>query len=936
MDKFKLAHINARSLSAGFNNIKENILENDYNIFLISETWLSDTIDNRAVEIEGYHLVRADRTGRGGGVGIYLKKTVQFELLEVSKSNFSEQLWIKILIHKKKYGIGVVYRPPNSNSNEFFEHFEDVIANILPTCDGVIAMGDININLLDLDNINTKRCNAFLDAFDLKQIITEPTRITSNKLSLIDVIFCSNEDDICSRGVDQSSNFQSDHQLIYCTLNTNKPRVRTYFKTYRDFANFNYNEFLQELVIIPFFKIYEMDNIDLKVTFFNDLILNIFDKYAPIKTARCTKPRAPWMTDNIKLMIRLRDQAFSRFKKSGNSEHYNYYKGLRNFTTSAIRNEKKAYLSHRIRHGNSKTLWKDLDNLNIYNKKKNIDIPLFIGTPDDINDYFINSVKNLCNYSVQESIDFYTNHSKKIFETKLLFMPLNDIEILNIINSISSDSLGYDKINITMVKYCCPHILPFVTHIINYCLENNVFPEIWKTSYVIPLPKTDIPTQLKDLRPISILPALSKVLEKAVSLQIKVHLEIYNILPQFQSGFRANHSCTTAVAHITDDIIKATDNEMLTALILLDYTKAFDCVNHNVLFAIFHYIGFSENVIIFFSNYLSNRKQIVKIQNNYSEALILESGVPQGSILGPLLFSIYTCNLHSVLEHCLVHCYADDTQLYYSFSPSDIDAANTVINRDIKALVQASNNHSLILNPNKSVLMLFGSRSQRNRYINDLNISIEGTSLQCVTESKNLGFFLDTDLRFKKHINNCIKRAFCNLKKIYASKDLLDKKTIQMLCDSLVLSHFSYGDVVYGPCLDVITSRRIQRIQNSCIRLICGLRGREHVSHKLKEIHWLNMANRRLLHASVFYHKVVITQTPPYLYNKIRFRTDVHNVNIRRKSMITSSMHKTVLYERCFLFNIYKVYNEIPADLKQYSKIAVFKMHMRKALFQSS
>ena len=157
--------------------------------------------------------------------------------------------------------------------------------------------------------------------------------------------------------------------------------------------------------------------------------------------------------------------------------------------------------------------------------------------------------------------------------------------------------------------------------------------------------------------------------------------------------------------------------------------------------------------------------------------------------------------MHSVLKFCKVHCYADDTQLYYSFDSECVDVANELINKDVTELITASLNHNLFINPSKSKVMLFGRAGQRNICLRDLNIKVNDITMVCVNEAKNLGLTIDSDLRFKEHIKNCIRKAFSNLKNIYASRNLLDKQTLLLLCNSLVLSHFNYCDVVYGPCL---------------------------------------------------------------------------------------------------------------------------------------
>lgn len=256
--------------------------------------------------------------------------------------------------------------------------------------------------------------------------------------------------------------------------------------------------------------------------------------------------------------------------------------------------------------------------------------------------------------------------------------------------------------------------------------------------------------EYKDLRPVSILPALSKVVERIVEQQLRRYLDENKFLPLYQSGFRSGHSCLTALTCVVDDIITALDRGMVTVLVLLDYSRAFDTVNHTLLLNCLKYIGLDGTAVKFFENYLSHRCQMVGIEGEYSGVLCAENGVPQGSILGPLLFTIYSCNIMSSLTTCKYHMYADDSQIYYSFPPAELVDALSLINRDLRALAQMSNNHSLILNPTKSVAMVFGNVT--SGLCNDIELIINDTILPIVSEAKNLGVFLDSSLRFRSHL----------------------------------------------------------------------------------------------------------------------------------------------------------------------------------------
>lgn len=905
-----LGHINLRSLNKNYYAFREHVCNYKYDVIGLSETWLSDNVPSGSFEFDNYNLIRKDRGTRGGGVAIYIKNSVRYSLTDYHSLNDSfEHLWIKIHINNRKILYGVVYK--NKYSGEFLEAFEEVVSAILPMCDNLICMGDFNINLLNSDS-NCGKFTNFLENFGLHQIIDEATRICEKTASLLDLIITSNIDFVTTSGV-RDTHF-SDHSLIFCTINTGQTVETQKYYTFRDFSTFNYDTFLQNLHAIEWNQVLYLDNINSKVEFINNNILRLFNYHAPIKTIKCNKKPAPWCTDNIKVLITLRNASLKRFKRTGKIETWNYYKSLRNLTNLCVKNEKKAFFEQQVRQNNSSSLWRTLKKLDIYSKSK-IDLPSHLTNPDEVNDFFI-QVFNNANLPDQALLEYYKSNKKPNIESVFQFQLTTTDEVSSILRKLKSRAVGIDGIGVNLLNLCCPFLTPYFTHLFNFCLENSVFPAEWKHSIVIPCPKVKHPTELKHLRPISILPALSKVLEVIMDRQIKSFSAANKLIPEQQSGFRSGHSCTTALLHISDEIFEATDRKEHTALILLDFSKAFDTINHKLLLAMLSYYGFNDCAIVLLDNYLSKRTQQVRIGRTLSKPGDVTSGVPQGSILGPVLFNLYTSLFCTTLKYCRSHFYADDTQLFYSFSYTDADKAMACINSDLDNLYRFSMRHCLNLNAEKSSAMIFGPVNTINSVKGCLKLSINNTLLNFKDSVKNLGVILDTGLRFREHCSHCIKKSYYALKLLYPHKDILSRRSKITLCDSLVLSHFNYADSLYNSCIDSITSKRIQKVQNSCLRFIYGIPRRYHISDKLRDTNWLNMYHRRLLHTACLVYRVISEKTPPYLYQKIRFRTDIHNVNLRNRGNVTIPKHRTELFKRSFSYQAPKIYNGLqPAFL---------------------
>lgn len=930
---FKLAHLNVRSIVPHFNEFKDLVYEK-FDVIGVTETWLSQNITNNAITLNGYNLFRRDRSTAGGGVGVYLKNHIKAKVIDELPVNVvnTEQLWLSVEISKRTFALAIIYRPPSQSLADFLEHFENCIHYIAPKFDDLIFMGDFNINALEDNSSAYIRLQNVLESYGLIQLVHEPTRYGLNKATAIDLVICSDNIIVNNLLVEDASTV-ADHCLVSFEILVEYPNTKPHLITFRDYNKFDRELFLNDLENSSLDQIFNANNIDDKVNCFNTILLNTFDKHAPLKTVKITKPKAPWITWTIRQMMKIRDRALARFKKSRNEQHFNYYKELRNQTKYAIIREKKAFLSFKIRNcRDKKTFWKELRKMNIYTKNKSKELPLELKRPEEINNFFARSSDT--NLQVDKEIIHFFSNNMLPGVGQLAFSTINEIEISKSLMSIKSQAIGVDNLSVTMLVYAFPIISKHLCHIYDYCIEKSVFPKIWKKSLVQPLPKVDNPSEFNSLRPVSVLCVPAKIFEKILNSKIINHLDKFSIMSPIQSGFRTKYSCTTALLTITDDILRAIDKKQLVFLVLLDFTKAFDRIKHNLLIVILQYIGFSPSAVLLFTNYLQDRQQAVVVDKISSDFINIYNGVPQGSILGPTLFIIYTFRLCQHIQFCNSHCYADDTQLYLSCHENELEEAQRRINSDLQTLFLTANKYCLTVNPSKSKVLLFGNKKARTRIENNININMNNEVIPLCSSAKNLGLIMDTTLRYTLHINMIIRRAFCNLKLIYANKQLLDRNSKFLLCESMVLCHFNYNNQIFGPALNCNDLRRLQLIQNNCVRLISGVRRRDHITPYLKELGWLTIKQRIILHSCVLYHKIITNKCPSYLFDKIEFRTDVHHINIRYASRITPPLHRTALFQSSYSYMMAKLYNRIPDFLKTKS-LVIFKKELRKIIFEN-
>ena len=333
-------HLNERFLTAHFVEFLEYISTSDYDIIALSETWLTANIPINTVNIVGYNFVRRDREGggKGDGVGIYIKHSIIFNLMENSIN--IEDMWVSFKVRNVNFALGCTYKPPNFNINKFLNDFENTLVNIIPKCDEIICLGDFHIDLINVNSLATKNLINLLESLGLKQIVNNPPRVTLNIASLLDYIILSEERSFSKCDTVSLPNI-SDHELVFVHLNFPIQGGQGLPRTYKDVKNVDENILYEHLQAIPWRNIFDIDNVDEKITLFNGNMTLLMDIHAPLKTCIFKKPYKPWITDNVKLLINLKHKALQKFKRTGNPQHFREYKDLKNFLTSSIRREKR-------------------------------------------------------------------------------------------------------------------------------------------------------------------------------------------------------------------------------------------------------------------------------------------------------------------------------------------------------------------------------------------------------------------------------------------------------------------------------------------------------------------------------------------------------------------------------------------------------------------
>ena len=949
-----VGHINARSVPKHISEISDLFHETCLDIIGVSETFIKTHTPKKLCKMSGFKFLRKDRTGKhGGGVGIFVKDCFNPKLVKLPQ-NFTqpEMLFIELIVKNTKLVVGVIYKPPKIPYG-VLATIQESLAYITTKYEHVIITGDFNINFLAPESYPTVFFQMNVsEPFGLTQMVKDPTRVTSTSSTLIDLMLVKNSENVKKCGVVDIPGI-SDHCCVYMAYSIYKPKFKPKTITKRDFSKFNQEAFLDGIRSAPWELIYSVneENLNDQATIFENVFSSVLNSHAPFKTFTVKHQKSPWLTDHIKKQMNQRDK-YKNYLNSlkrkldsaldGSPEQISFkkqlltadenFKTLRNHVNRLVRDAKIKTFNSEVNEklNFAKQYHNALKRHNVVDSKfsdNNCNLD-----PNSLNDAFTS-------YNNAEVNDEMVNReiNKILQDSKhpsFKFRAVSESEVIKVVKSIKSNACGVDDISAHYLKLSIDSIAPFVTDIINASFKHRSFPDRWKQAIIKPIPKNDDPTSPSDFRPISLLPAISKIIEKIACSQMCDFFQGDHQLDKLQSAYKKFHSTTTALLNITDDIYKALDKSQMTILILLDYSKAFDCANHRLILAKLKAAGFHDEALSWVLSYLLDRKQKVKTDLGESRWVTMKNGVPQGSILGPLLFLILVSDLYKSISNGKYHMYADDTQLYYHCTLNQIEATISRINQDLEKVQIFSNNNCLKLNTTKSNFIIIGSRPNLSK-LNKKTLSpivLNNKIIERKTHVKNLGVIFDEPFTWTNHVNKSISTAYFKLRQVYRFKNFLSEDSKKSVCESYILCHFNYCDSVYFNITEFLKSK-IQKVQNTCFRFIFGLRKYDHVSSCIVKLDTLNMHERRLLHGLSLMHKINLKVAPVYLVDRIIRHEDLHSYNTRHRRNIVSERCNTAMRKNSFFPFFSKLYNEI-TSIPKFRNISVitFKKHVKEYL----
>ena len=618
---------------------------------------------------------------------------------------------------------------------------------------------------------------------------------------------------------------------------------------------------------------------------------------------------------------------------------WNQFRMVKNQVNWEINSAKKAYYENAFNNccGDQRKTWKTINELTSRKSNKTVINEMeYSGVNSEdqtdiaemLNSFFTEVGPSLSGdvTEVDKSFDEFLTATDKNF----VFEKTTPTRVFALLSKLCrSKATGLDNISAKLLRECPDLLAESLTHMFNQSLMTGIFPDEWKSARVTPLYKNSgkrsDPT---NYRPISVIPVVAKVFERIIYDQLYHYLTKNNFLSCHQSGFRSLHSTLTALIEATDSWALDIDRGLVNAVVFLDLKKAFDTVDHDILLRKLQYYGICWTSHQWFASYLDNRTQICHINSCKSTPKCLRCGVPQGTILGPLLFLIYINDLPHCLTYSEPRMYADDTSL--TLASTDIEHINYRLNHDLRNVYEWLSANKLTLNMTKTEFMLIASRQKLSQFTESPSLTINENAIEQVTSAKSLGVYVDQNINWECHIENISKKIACAIGAIKRIRHLTPFNILIKVYNSLIQPQFDYCNVVWGSCNKGL-AEKLQRLQNRAARTLMSASYDSNLDDLFRTLGWRRLYYQRLEQKSILMYKTLHGMTPDYLRSRFVYRDDVSAYRLRNtENKLVLPQPRTDYLKKSFSYSGAQLWNNLPVDLRQASSLADFKSKLSR------
>ena len=832
------------------------------------------------------YIVRSD-------IHVYIGSESSFESLFIEIKNCAQ----------KDVIVGLIYRPPSQSITNFIDEMEVVLEKMSSENKKCYLLGDFNIDLLKFETHNqTLELLNLLYSFTFRPLIDKPTRITSSTATLIDNVFTN---DIALHNSEIILSDVSDHLPIitHGPCITKKMNTTASYYWRRNTSEKNIRIFIGQVESVDWNSVVTASDANDCYSQFIQKLDSLYDACVPYKKYKTKSTSAsPWLSKGILKSIRRKHKLYKKYLHNPSAFNERKYKQYRNRLTVTIRAAKKNFFvtSLEKERNNIKNTWKIINlalnkttakssTNNYFNVNNNT-----INEPQSIaecfNDFFTSIGPKLASTIPRSNTD-PVDYIKDNYPHSFFLTPITRDELITCINKLPTNkSPGHDGFTGITIKQIAPFILDPLLRIFNLSFTNGVVPDKLKLARVVPIFKNGDPHTISNYRPISILPCFSKILERLVANRLNSFLKAFDILSSAQYGFRANYSTQLAVIDLIDKITQSLDKSQNTIGVFLDLSKAFDTIDHDILLDKLLKYGVRGIALDWFRSYLSDRKQFVEWEHQRSTFQTIKCGVPQGSILGPILFLIYIndlCNSSKILSYIL---FADDTNIFYSCD--NLQAGLRIVNRELRKIATWLTSNRLSINVNKTACMYFTNTNtdiESNIYIND-------SIIQKASSVKFLGIIIDEKVSWKNHCQSVHMSISRNLGVLRKLKQVLPPQGLLSLYNTLILPHLQYGVLAWGNTYQTYLNK-IYIIQKKALRLINNSGYRSHTRPLFFKFKCLTVFNIYKYHLGVLMYKFDRQILPAAIQNMFTLNSSIHNYNTRSSSKFHIFSARTNFYK---------------------------------------